>query len=404
MATTLSLESIKELFPHPVISRQIGAPTYETINDVHTKLKANASSVPTTLGGGAHGLLGLMLGPATYLAITGHNFATPPNPGAQPVIAPGTTRPRIEGIVRAHASDLRTYQEASRTDQALKQILLDSFDDKYLRGLRNRHTAYAGSTALQLIQYLYTNYGVITQLDLNENETKMKSPYDPAQPIEVLYDQIESAVEYADSAGAPFTDTQIVTTAYLLIFRTGLYKDACKEWNRRALAEKTWHNFKTDFTAAHRELIHFQQANQQAGFHQPGQANNAEIVNAYHEETTEAIHALAQATNSDRQAVANLTQANATLSTQVTELRTLFSTLDSKLNRILSNSSRNNNAPARDEPNHAARRRANTSYCWTHGRTRTDNHTSENCRNPAEGHVRNATLSNRQGGSDRNCN
>ena len=401
MASTLSLESIKELFPHPVIPRQIGAPNYETINEVHTKLKANASSVPTTLGGGNHGHLGLMLGPATYLAITGNDFVIPANPGAQPTIAPGTTRPRADAIVRAHTTELRTYQEALRTDQALKQLLLDAFDDKYLRGLRNRHTAYAGSTALQLIQHLYTNYGVITQLDLNENETKMKTPYDPAQPIEVLYDQIESAMEFADSAGSAYTDTQIVTTAYLLIFRTGLYKDACKEWNRRPLAEKTWQNFKTDFTEAHRELLHFQHANQQAGFHPPGQANNVEIVNAYHQETTEAIHALAQATHSDRQAVANLTQSNATLSTQVSELRSLFTTLDSKLNRILSAAGRNNNNT--DNDNSASRRASNTSYCWTHGRTRTDNHTSANCRNPSEAHVRTATLTNRQGGSDRFC-
>ena len=400
MATTLSLESIKELFPHPVIPRQIGAPTYETINDVHTKLKANASSVPTTLGGGAHGHLGLMLGPATYLAITGHDYVIPANPGAQPVVPPGTTRHATDTLVRAHATDLRTYQESTRTDQALKQLILDAFDDKYLRGLRNRHTAYSAHTALQLIQHLYTNYGVITQLDLNENENRMKAPYDPAQPIEILFDQIETAMEYADSAGAPYTDTQTVTTAYLLIFRTGLYKDACKEWNRRPLAEKTWQNFKTDFTAAHREILHFQQANQQAGFHPPGQANNAEIVNAYHQETTEAIHALAQATNSDRQAVANLTQANSTLSTQVSELRQLFTTLDTKLNRILSNSNRNN---GRDGESAAARRNANTSYCWTHGRTRTDNHTSENCRNPATGHIRTATLNNRQGGSSRFC-
>ena len=402
MASTLSLESIKGLFPHLVIPRQIGAPSYETISDVHTKLKANASSVPTTLGGGAHGHLGLMLGPATYLAITGHNYAIPADPGAQPVIPAGTTRHATDTLVREHATDLRTYQESMRTDQALKQLILDAFDDKYLRGLRNRHTGYSAHTALQLIQHLYTNYGVITQLDLNENENRMKAPYDPAQPIEVLFDQIETAMEYADSAGTPYTDTQTVTTAYLLIFRTGLYKDACKEWNRRPLAEKTWQNFKMDFTAAHREILHFQQANHQAGFHPPGLANNAEIINTYHQETTEAIHALAQATNSDRQAVANLTQANATLSSQVSELRSLFSTLDTKLNRILSNSGRNNNAN-NDRDSSSARRNANTSYCWTHGRTRTDNHTSENCRNPSEGHIRNATLNNRQGGSSRFC-
>ena len=46
----------------------------------------------------------------------------------------------------------------------------------------------------------------------------------------------------------------------------------------------------------------------------------------------------------------------------------------------------------------------NKSYCWTHGRTRNNNHLSSTCINKKAGHQDDATLSNHKGGSDRFCN
>lgn len=413
MMTALSQESIVAMFPHPNIPHVLGMPSYETIYDVHTKLKENAAIVPTTLGGGAHGHLGLLLGPATYHALTGEDFDFPNDPGATPTIPAGTNVANTNRLIREHTSNLKTFQECLRTDNALKQQIQDAFDPVYLRGLRNRHTAFANVRTLQMIQHLYTNYGPISQVDLDSNHKRLNSPYDPSVPIEILFQQIEDAVEYADAANAPFSDAQIVNAAYLHMLRTGVYKDACKEWNRRPANEKTWQNFKTDFTAAYVELLHFQNAEQEAGIINQVEgmgAPTAEAVNAYHRETTDAINALAAATAADRNCVANLTQANATLSEKVTELTSCFTRLDGKLNQLIAttNSLRantgnadNSNQPTR--PNSAARRAANTSYCWTHGRTHTNNHTSENCRNPAPGHQSGATLTNRMGGSTFRC-
>eukprot|EP00957_Ditylum_brightwellii_P126218 9622301-Ditylum_brightwellii.AAC.1 len=42
------------------------------------------ASVPSDLGGGAHGHLGLTIGGAKYQMLTGHAFARPANPGITP--------------------------------------------------------------------------------------------------------------------------------------------------------------------------------------------------------------------------------------------------------------------------------------------------------------------------------
>ena len=65
-STAPTVEAIKAGFPHPSVPRKPGEPTYESIHAVHALLKANAASVPSELGGGVHGLLGLTLANTTY--------------------------------------------------------------------------------------------------------------------------------------------------------------------------------------------------------------------------------------------------------------------------------------------------------------------------------------------------
>ena len=82
-------------------------------------------------------------------------------------------------------------QETTRTDQALQQQLIAFFDEEYLRGLCNMHTGYVGVTTKQILDHLYKNYGIFTAVDIEDNDTRMREPYNPTFPIETLFHQIE---------------------------------------------------------------------------------------------------------------------------------------------------------------------------------------------------------------------
>ena len=112
-------ETIKQNFPFPIIPREPGLPYFLKIKSVHKKGKANAASVSSTLGGGAHGLLGLGLSPPTYLQTTGINFHWPANPGLLPQNVIGTSTQMAE-IVRYHKEELRVYRLVVATDFVLK--------------------------------------------------------------------------------------------------------------------------------------------------------------------------------------------------------------------------------------------------------------------------------------------
>jgi hypothetical protein len=72
---------------------------------------------------------------------------------------------------------------------------------------------------------------------------------DPSQPIETLFAQTEDAVNYANLDQAPYLPQQVVA-----IFNTNIFSEACHDWHRCFIAQHTWSNFKTNFTATHHDL------------------------------------------------------------------------------------------------------------------------------------------------------
>jgi hypothetical protein len=40
-------------------------------------------------------------------------------------------------------------------------------------------------------------------------------------------------MDYADAGGNPYTAAQVVTNAYSIMFSTGLFPEACREWRRQ---------------------------------------------------------------------------------------------------------------------------------------------------------------------------
>jgi uncharacterized protein YaaN involved in tellurite resistance len=105
----------------------------------------------------------------------------------------------------------------------------------------------------------------------------------------------------------------IVNVAYTLVFNTGLFPDACRAWQVRPAAQKSWTNFKIHFAAAHREFLSTNQTAQQSGFH----SANMVIEDHRYQGTADAIAQLAVATSAYCETVAILTDTNAKLTLQL---------------------------------------------------------------------------------------
>lgn len=245
--TPSTTEKILENFPHPTIPPIVGRPEYATIAELHLKLNTNAASIHSNQGNEQLGLLYLTVKQDIYDTLSDVPFDVPANPGAEPVIPAGASGPAIVELWCVHKEQVKEFITYTNMDKSLKSQLIATVDEAYIRPKRNKYVGYANVTTKELLEYLYTNYAKITMGDLQENKKKMNKPYDPNKPFEVLIDQIEDAIEFAAAAKCPFTSKQIVTTAYNLVFDTGLFADGCKEWHRKPEEEQTWSAFKKLF-------------------------------------------------------------------------------------------------------------------------------------------------------------
>jgi hypothetical protein len=165
---------------------------------------------------------------------------------------------------------------------------------------------------------------------------------------------------------------------------------SCRRWNEKLLADKTWAQFKSHFSTAHRQHKQVQMQGESVstdGYHSANAAVR-QTEDQMAEATIGALANLATATAADRGVVATLTDANARLVKQLednsNELRELKALIKKerfeKRGQHSLNSSPNN-------------------YCWTHGYTVANTHTSLSCNFPKQGHKSDITRMDNMGGS-----
>ena len=65
-------------------------------------------------------------------------------------------------------------------------MIINSVDDEYINDLCDPLTKYSLVTPNELLKHLWSNYGKIDQGDLSANEDRMKMPWTPPIPIEIL--------------------------------------------------------------------------------------------------------------------------------------------------------------------------------------------------------------------------
>ena len=84
MTGSSSIDNIKGKFPYKHIPKIEGIPDYEALTSLKNMLYANAATLPTTLGGGKHGHMGLIMDPTVYATISSTPYVIPQNPGDPP--------------------------------------------------------------------------------------------------------------------------------------------------------------------------------------------------------------------------------------------------------------------------------------------------------------------------------
>jgi hypothetical protein len=317
-------------FLHSSLPQVTGEPTFEDLKVIRRLLNTTAMSISSYAGGGHHGYLCIIMKNEEYFAIAADIFTVPNNPGSSAEVVAGMTAAVIVKMTGLHREATQVYRTDHKMDQAIKNLIIKAFDDAYPNALSDEIVGYANCTSLQLLTHLLTYYAMIAPSELTQNYERLNTPYDPNQPIKTLFQKIQDALAFAVAGGQPYGNAMIINVAYTLVFNTGLFPDACRAWQSRAVAGKKWAQFKIDFATAHLEFRLTNQTAQQSSFHSANmmieQGRNESM-----QDTAEAVAQLATATASDRGTVATLTTTNAKLATQLEAAHALMAQLKNEI-------------------------------------------------------------------------
>jgi hypothetical protein len=143
----------------------------------------------------------------------------------------------------------------------------------------------------------------------------MRKVWDPQQPVENLFKQIQDCVDFAEAGGVTIGAAKKISSAYSKIFKSEKFNSACRRWDEKVESDKTWNNFKIHFVAAYHQ--HRQMQRETVGAQGYESAAVAQLEDELAEQALGAFANLATATAVDRGVVAQLTEANSRLVKQL---------------------------------------------------------------------------------------
>jgi hypothetical protein len=203
-----TVDDVMASFHHSVLPTVQGEPGYQTIHATRKFLQANSRAIDTHLGGGTLGHLGLIILEASYPQISPTTngeptfWVTPPAPGRAPAATDGTAA-KISAACHLWEEDVQTYRTCTSVQQALKKQIISVFEPIYLDILNDNMVGYANISARDMLDHLFDTYGNITAVDLEINFENMRRAWDPQQPVESLFKQIQDCADYSEAGGRP---------------------------------------------------------------------------------------------------------------------------------------------------------------------------------------------------------
>jgi hypothetical protein len=152
-----------------VLKKIHGKTTYESLQNVSTELKVNASSVPSTLGGGQNGHSGLLLSNDQYITMAhAIPWVTPGNPGT-------FDGPQIKAAAKESGKNSNKNLNSVKipTRHLSRNLLVDLINPIYLRAMLNRATGQYSTNIRALVLHLFATYGKITPQQVKAKEMEL---------------------------------------------------------------------------------------------------------------------------------------------------------------------------------------------------------------------------------------
>jgi hypothetical protein len=159
-------------------------------------------------------------------------WVSPTALGRAPANTDGTAA-QISAARHIWEEDVQTYRTYTSVQQALKKQIINAFEPMYLDVLNDDMVGFANLSAWDMLDHLFITYGNIAAVDVENNFEHMRRTWDPHQPVESLFKQIQDCADYSEAGRVLIGHPQQINIGYAKIFATGHFMSACRRWNEK---------------------------------------------------------------------------------------------------------------------------------------------------------------------------
>ena len=152
------VDDVKALFKVQSLPKIDGRPSYIPLDEAREAMSRNATAIETSLGGGNHGHLGLVLKPAVYLVEAGVAFNVPASAGILPVFAQGATEQEKRDAVARFIVSEHDIKKAKVVEDLLRNQLMDAVEEEYYLELKHPTYTCDRVKVRDLLTHLFDNY------------------------------------------------------------------------------------------------------------------------------------------------------------------------------------------------------------------------------------------------------
>jgi hypothetical protein len=234
-----------------MVTKIHGQPTSHDLTNLEREIISILANIPTTLGGGNHGHVGVIMNPTEYNTMTeGTDFVNPVNPGIYPanlaLNAAAGARARAEAEHRELINQFETFEGVRL---GTKDLILEAVDNEYLNEIEHDTLGFLNQTPRQMLQHLLTRGGSLDFADTKELLAERDGEWNVSENPQVYFNRVEKAIKGLTRNGIRSDPNERRDIALFHLKATGEFDPAVREWEAKPAADKTWANIKT-FIAA----------------------------------------------------------------------------------------------------------------------------------------------------------
>jgi hypothetical protein len=242
---------IRDEIRKETVTKIHGQPTSHDLTNLEKEIISTLANIPTTLGGGNHGHVGVIMEPTDYSTMTGGiAFVNPANPGIYPtglaLNAAAGTRAREEAI---HKELIAQFETLEGVKLGTKDLILEAVDNEYLSEIEHDTLGYLNQTPRQMIEHLLTRGGALDFADTKDLLAERDGEWNVTENPQIYFNRVEKAIKGLRRNGITSDLNERRDIALFQLKATGEFDPAVREWEAKPAADKTWANIKTFISA-----------------------------------------------------------------------------------------------------------------------------------------------------------